>query len=310
MSGRLGGRRAGRPVARVVLIAHTGRPAATDAARDIAEGLIATGVEVCALPEEAADLGVPGLEPVTGDQLLGDLAIVIGGDGTLLRAAEVLRDQGIPLLGVNLGHVGFLAEVERDGAAQLVEQVREGRWEIEPRTALAVSVHVAGRAVLTEWALNEASIEKGRRERMIEMLVEVDARPLSRWGADGLVCATPTGSTAYAFSSGGPIVWPDVDALLLVPTSAHALFARPMVLGPDSVVGIEVLPGADAPDEPAVLCCDGRRIHPLPAGARIEVRRSSREVLLARLQPRPFTDRLVEKFDLPVHGWRGRDRRA
>jgi NAD+ kinase len=161
-----------------------------------------------------------------------------------------------------------------------------------------------------EWALNEASVEKARRERMIEVLVEVDSRPLSRWGADGVVCATPTGSTAYAFSSGGPIVWPEVDALLVVPTSAHALFARPMVLGPDSTVSVEVLPGPDDTTPPGVLCCDGRRIHDLPAGARVHVRRSSQDVRLARLHARPFTDRLVEKFDLPVHGWRGRDRQA
>jgi NAD+ kinase len=140
---------------------------------------------------------------------------------------------------------------------------------------------------------------------MLEVVVGVDGRPLSRWGCDGVVAATPTGSTAYAFSAGGPIVWPSVDALLVVPISAHALFARPMVVGPSSLIAMEVLPSGTE----AVLACDGRRTIALPHGSRVEVRRGQVPVPLARTpHPRTFTDTLVEKFDLDVDGWRGRSK--
>jgi NAD+ kinase len=164
-----------------------------------------------------------------------------------------------------------------------------------------VTVRVDGDVVAQTWALNEAAVEKAARERMLEVVVEVDGRPLSRWGCDGVVCATPTGSTAYAWSSGGPVVWPDVAALLLVPISAHALFARPLVVSPDSVLAVEVQ--LETPH--GVLWCDGRRTVPLPSGARVEVRRGAMPVRLARLHSLPFTDRLVLKFALPVRGWRG-----
>lgn len=294
---------------RVVLVAHTGRPAAAEAARGIARALIDNGIGVVALDQEARDLGVEGVTPVPVEGLDGDLVIVVGGDGTLLRAADLCRVHNTPLLGVNLGHVGFLAEVERDSTHGMAEQIARGHFVVEPRTAVDVTVRLAGEVIVREWALNEATVEKAGRERMLELIVEVDGRPLSRWAGDGVVCSTPTGSTAYAFSAGGPVVWPDVDALLVCPISAHALFARPLVVGPGSLIAVDVLPfnGGDEGD-PGVLCCDGRRIHSLPAGARVEVRRSNQDVLLARLQSRPFTDRLVEKFDLPVQGWRGGDR--
>jgi NAD+ kinase len=141
---------------------------------------------------------------------------------------------------------------------------------------------------------------------MLEVIVEVDGRPLSRLGCDGVVCATPTGSTAYNFSAGGPIVWPRVNALLMVPISAHALFARPLVVAPDSVLAVEVLAQTEGA---GVLWCDGRRTVDLPPGARIEVRRGRHPVHLVRLHQAPFTDRLVAKFDLTVEGWRGTSER-
>ena len=167
---------------------------------------------------------------------------------------------------------------------------------------LDVEVCVDGEVVMKNWALNEASVEKALRERMLEVMVTVDGRPLSRWGCDGVVCATPTGSTAYAFSGGGPIVWPDVEALLLVPLSAHALFARPIVVAPTSHLTIELVAASQGR---GVLWCDGRRTVEVPPGARIDVRRGGTPVRLARAHEAPFTDRLVAKFDLPVLGWRG-----
>jgi NAD+ kinase len=252
------------------------------------------------------------------------MVIVLGGDGTLLRAAEMARPAGAPLLGVNLGHIGFLAEAEPDDLAGAVDQVVEHRYTVEERMTIEVAVRQDGTVTASTWALNEASVEKLARQRMIEVVTEIDDRPLSRWGGDGVVCATPTGSTAYAFSAGGPIVWPEVEALLLVPISAHALFAGPMVISPSSVLAVEVIGVSGGGsgrrvgggDEAAagVLWCDGRRSVDLPPGARVEVRRDALPVLLARLNRGGreqaggalFTDRLVAKFGLPVTGWRGR----
>ncbi|MGI6879664.1 NAD kinase [Microbacterium sp. gxy059] len=232
-----------------------------------------------------------------------DAAIVLGGDGTILRAAELVRGGTAPVLGINMGHVGFLAEIERDDMDDAVHRVLAGDYEVEERLALAVRVRDrTGEVVYETWALNEASIEKAARDRMIELVIEVDRRPLSTFGADGCVIATPTGSTAYSFSAGGPVIWPTVEAIAVVPISAHALFARPLVVGPEHAVAVELQHGIGAE---GVLWCDGRRSHPLPAGARVSVRRSDDPVRLARLHPAAFTDRLVRKFQLPVHGWRG-----
>jgi len=207
----------------------------------------------------------------------------------------------VPLLGVNLGHVGFLAEIEPNDLAATVGHVEAKTYTVEERLTVDVTVSRDGEVVHRDWALNEATVEKANRARMVEVVAEVDGRPLSRYGCDGLVLATPTGSTAYAFSAGGPVVTPDVRALLLVPISAHALFARPVVVGPGSVIAVEVLPGAGG----AVLFCDGRRTYDLAAGTRVEVREGERPVRLARIHPAPFTERLVGKFNLPTEGWRG-----
>ena len=298
-------------VRRVLLLAHTGREDARDVARAFVKALSSHGIVVRALADEAADLGLDpdDLEIVTGvdDDAACDceLAIVIGGDGTILRAAEITHDRGTPLLGVNLGHVGFLAESEPEDVESTIAAIVEGRYTSEERLTIDVEVFRDGELVTSTWALNEASVEKAARERMLEVVVEVDGRPLSRFGCDGVVCATPTGSTAYNFSAGGPIVWPGVEALLMVPISAHALFSRPLVVAPSSTLAVEVLARTQGG---GVLWCDGRRTVDLPPGARIEVRRGERPVRFVRLHEAPFTDRLVAKFGLPVQGWRGADR--
>ncbi|MDT0454055.1 NAD kinase [Streptomyces hesseae] len=292
----------------VFLLAHTGRPAAIRSAELVVQGLLRCGIGVRVLAAEAADLPLPAAVerveagPGCGDVLAGcELLVVLGGDGTLLRGAEFARRSGVPMLGVNLGRVGFLAEAERDDLDKVVDRVVTREYEVEERMTLDVLVRTDGRVVHRDWALNEASVEKAARERLLEVVTEVDGRPVSRFGGDGVVCATPTGSTAYAFSAGGPVVWPEVEALLMVPISAHALFAKPLVTAPDSVLAVEVQP--QTPN--GVLWCDGRRSVDLPAGARVEVRRGAVPVRLARLHHASFTDRLVAKFALPVAGWRG-----
>jgi NAD+ kinase len=289
----------------MLVTAHTGRDNALHKARLVAKQLTEAGIIVRVLSDEAADLCLPKVEEVTTADG-AELVIVLGGDGTLLRGAELARPARVPLIGVNLGHVGFLAEAEPDGLFDTVSRLVAKQYVVEERMTLDVTVKVNGSVRAQAWALNEASVEKAARERMLEVICVIDERPLSRLGCDGVVCSTPTGSTAYAFSAGGPVVWPEVEALLMVPISAHALFAPPLVVSPEAVLAVEVISEATG----AVLWCDGRRKVDLPPGARVEVRRGRLPVRLARLDgPGPrgarFTDRLVAKFGLPVAGWRG-----
>ena len=288
----------------VLLLAHTGRADIAEAARHAAHRLQQAGVTVRVLEQEAADIGLTGIEPCDGgpgSAAGAELVLVLGGDGSILRAAELARAAAVPLLGVNLGRIGFLAEAESADLDLTLDRVLDRDYEVEERMTLDVDVLLDHEVVDTGWALNECSVEKAARERMLELLVEIDGRPLSRWGCDGVVAATPTGSTAYAFSAGGPVVWPTVEALLVVPISAHALFARPLVVAPTSVIALDVLPSGTT----GVVACDGRRTRDLPHGARVEVRRGKDPVLLARTRGKPFTDTLVRKFALPVEGWRG-----
>lgn len=296
----------------VVVVVNTASEDARAVARSVVAALQSAGASVSAASRDIDFLsgGVDG--DLTGIAALdaeapvgsarGDVVVVFGGDGTILRAAE-LAEPGTPLLGVNLGHVGFLAEAEPEDVQFVVEALIARRWEVEERTRLHVDVYRDGRIVDGTWALNEVSVEKAARERMIEVLVEVDGRPLSRWGCDGVVCATPTGSTAYAFSAGGPVVWPEVAALLVVPLSAHALFARPLVVSPSSSIALDIAPGSRA-----VMWADGRRTIDVQSGDRLVISADPTPVRFARLAPAPFTDRLVAKFHLPVEGWRGRQR--
>ena len=293
----------------MLVTAHTGRENAVRSARLVTQRLTDAGIAVRTITGEISGLGAEEV-PANAEAADGtELVIVLGGDGSLLRAAELSRPARVPLIGVNLGHVGFLAEAEPDGLADLVERAVARQYTVEERMTIDVTVRSNGSAIMSTWALNEATVEKAARERMVDVITEVDGRPLSRWGCDGVVCSTPTGSTAYAFSAGGPVVWPDMEALLMVPISAHALFAPPMVVSPQSVLAVELIAGHETSG--AVLWCDGRRKVDLPPGARVEVRRGVLPVLLARLHgpgPAGFTDRLVAKFGLPVAGWRGRTR--
>ncbi|MPY12304.1 NAD kinase [Arthrobacter bussei] len=295
---------------RILVLAHTGRRNAMIAAQEACTRLHDLGLQPVMRPEELADIQREYGELAAPAQVLGDdvtfgdveLVMVLGGDGTILRAAELVREADIPLLGVNLGHVGFLAESERADLEETVRWVAERSYTVEERTTIEVLVWHGDTLLGTNWALNEAAVEKANRERMIEVVMEVDGRPVSSFGCDGVVLATPTGSTAYAFSASGPIVWPEVEALLMVPISAHALFAKPLVVAPTSVLAVELLARTDAT---GILWCDGRRSIDLPPGARVEVRRSEHPVRLARTRHTPFSERLVRKFELPIQGWRG-----
>lgn len=294
-----------------LLVLHAGRATNRRVAASVVARLAEHGVRVRVLAEEWAEVGVGAelpqqLRPRVVDARPScasetEAVLVLGGDGTLLRAAELARPTGTPLLGVNLGRVGFLAEAEQESLDEALDALVGGNYKVEERMTLDAVVRHDGQVLDRTWALNEASVEKSVRQRLLEVVLEIDGRPVSSFGCDGMICATPTGSTAYAFSAGGPLVWPQVEALLVVPSNAHALFARPLVISPESGVAIETVAGG----QPAVLDCDGRREFFVPAGARVELSRGHEPVRMVRLAAQPFADRLVRKFDLPVRGWRG-----
>ena len=296
---------------RVLLIINPRRPEAREVVSSVITALETAGVEVAITDEDADGMVQQGatalpasVTVVASDEHAADgadVVVVLGGDGTVLRGAERARSSGAPLFGVNLGHVGFLAEAEPEDLHAVVDAIVNRRWHVEERMTLDIRLLAGGELAHRTWAVNELALEKRGNERMIDVVIEVDGRPLSRWGCDGVVVATPTGSTAYAFSAGGPVVWPEVSAMLVVPLSAHALFARPLVVSPTSVVALEISEWGLA-----ALAADGRRIVDVAGGCRIEVRQDPRPVRFARLSTAPFTDRLVAKFDLPVEGWRGR----
>ncbi|GBG38658.1 NAD kinase [Mycobacterium montefiorense] len=300
----------------VLLVVHTGREEATETARRVQKVLSDNGISLRVLSADAVDRGplpispddmraigevqVVDAEPNAADGC--ELVLVLGGDGTFLRAAELARNAGIPVLGINLGRIGFLAEAEAEAIDRVLEHVVAQDYRVEERLTLDVAVRHRGRVIDKGWALNEASLEKGPRLGVLGVVVEIEGRPVSTFGCDGVLVSTPTGSTAYAFSAGGPVLWPDLEAILLVPNNAHALFGRPMVTSPDAAIAIEI----EASGNDAMVFCDGRREMVLPAGGRLEVRRCGTAVKWARLDSAPFTDRLVRKFRLPVTGWRGK----
>lgn len=301
----------------VLLVVHTGRDEATETARRIEKVLSDNSIRLRILSAEAVDRGPVPLGPDDGRALGVDIELVdaepdaaddcelvigLGGDGTFLRAAELARNANVPVLGINLGRIGFLAEAETDAIDSVLEHVVARTYRLEERLTLDITVRFKGEVISRGWALNEASLEKGPRLGVLGVVLEVDGRPVSTFGCDGVLVSTPTGSTAYAFSAGGPILWPDLEALLVVPNNAHALFARPMVTSPDARIAIEI----EADGHDALVFCDGRREMLVPAGARLEVQRCDASVKWARLDSAPFTDRLVRKFRLPVTGWRGR----
>ena len=276
-----------------LLVVHPTRPEALDFAKELIAEFSSVGIGVLT--------NYPG--GVTGsaelnDQSDFDIAIVLGGDGTILRAAELVLGKDIPILGINLGNVGFLAEITRPSAATLVAAVAQGNFRGEPRLLLQHEVLRDGISIANGWALNEFTIERSHAQ-MAELFVQIDDRPLSRWGCDGVICATPTGSTAYAFSAGGPVLWPEVEAIVVLPLAAHALFSRPMVISPDSSVVIDI----ESPE--AMISADGMRKTPVLHGDRIVIRRSPIRVEIIHIESAVFTDRLVAKFKLPIEGWRG-----
>ncbi|MGR6963886.1 NAD kinase [Geodermatophilus sp. URMC 61] len=288
----------------VLLAVHTGRQDIVELARSSAVRLAKGGITVRLLEDEAEALGIEGAQVVPADAegaRGAEIVMVFGGDGTFLRAAELARYSNAALMGVNLGRVGFLAETEPEAVEETLTAIERCEYSVEKRLAIEVDVlDATGAVVGGTWALNEASVEKSERSRVLDVVVAIDGRPLTSFGCDGVLFATPTGSTAYAFSAGGPVVWPDVEAMLVVPSNAHALFSRPLVTSPDSVLTVAI----PADGNRARVSADGRRALEVPEGGRVDVRRAARPVRIARVHATTFGDRLVAKFGLPVRGFR------
>ena len=275
----------------VLLVTHPTRPEAISTANDLAKLLLAKQIKVFSTIQT-----VGANEYSEKNQI--DIAVVLGGDGTMLRAAQICRGKNTPILGINLGHVGFLAEIDRPSLTEIVDAICTGSFAVEERMSLNYQLLRGGKTILDGWALNEVLVERNDHQ-MIDLFVQIDHRPLSRWWCDSVICATPTGSTAYAYSAGGPVVWPEVDALVLLPLAAHALFSRPMVVSPNSEIVL------DLESASADLNADGIRRTKLEKNDRIILTSAKEDVLLAHIKAATFTDRLVAKFKLPVEGWRG-----
>jgi len=296
----------------ILLVSHSGRGEIAETAQRVAAIFGEAGIGLRVLAEEADSTGLGAVAAPDGqvrivesgpDAAVGcEMVIVLGGDGSFLRAAELAQYAAVPVLGINLGRIGFLAEAEAEHLEEALAQVVRREYRIEHRMTLDVMIRVDDEIVDRGWALNEASVENKSRLGVLEVVLEVDGRPVSSFGCDGVLVASPTGSTAYAFSAGGPIVWPELEALLVIPSNAHALFARPLVTSPESLIAVETLRGS----HDGLVFCDGRRTLELPAGGRVEVVRGKHPVRWVRLDSAPFADRMVRKFELPVKGWRGR----
>jgi len=278
-----------------IFVINPSRAEAVTAAKEISQILLKEGFTL----STPSEVNVLGISQISADSIAeAEVVVVLGGDGTILRGAEIARRQDIPILGINLGHVGFLAEVEKPTLIEIAESIVAKGFVTENRMVLKYSVLRSGAVVSSGWALNEVTVERDGTT-MVELFVQIDDRPLSRWGCDGLICSTPTGSTAYAFSAGGPVLWPEIDALVLLPISAHALFARPMVVSPTSEIVVEI----ESSD--ALLSGDSLRKFALKAGDQVQISKDASVIKLAHIKPTLFTDRLVAKFKLPVEGWRG-----
>jgi NAD+ kinase len=279
----------------LAFLINPSRPEAIKAAGELTPLLTSAGFNLYTV----SDVSIDGIKKVEAADLPEiEVAVVLGGDGTILRAAEVTISRNIPLLGINLGQVGFLAEVDRPSIQAIADAIINKSYVSESRMVLKFAVERNGKEISSGWALNEVTVERDGTT-MVELFVEIDRRPLSHWGCDGVICSTPTGSTAYAFSAGGPVLWPEIEALVLLPISAHALFARPMVVSPKSEIIVTV------ESSEALLSADALRKIPLKSGDRVIITRDSQTIKLSHVSSTLFTDRLVAKFKLPVEGWRG-----
>jgi NAD+ kinase len=252
-----------------------GEPRALAAVRDLAKWLAERDVRACFEHDAAAAIGEAGVSRAEMVRR-ADLLVVLGGDGTLLAVARAVEERAVPILGINLGSLGFLVEVSVDEMTAALARALAGEMTIEARMRLAVRLVRDGREVRSWLALNDAVITKGASARIVDLEAHADGQLVTTYHADGLIVSTPTGSTAYSLSAGGPILLPDVPSLLLTPICPHALTQRPLVLPDSAVIEVVVhLRGGEVQ-----LAIDGQEGAPLHEGDRVAVRRSEHPALL------------------------------
>jgi NAD+ kinase len=277
------------------LVPHRDRPAALELARTIAAWFTERSVEV-RIPKELgraieldataveADAFAPGL----------DLVISLGGDGTMLHAVQLVYSAEVPVLGVNVGQLAYLSEVEPAEVEQVLPRLLALDFRVSERMMLAVDVEAGGESLATSYALNEAVLEKPRTGHLINLDVSVNGSSFTSYAADGIIVATPTGTTAYSFSARGPIASPALACLIVTPISPHMLFDRSLVLARDESIELVV-----QNDRNVVLTLDGRELGELTGGDRVRCRAADQPLRLATLHPRDFHQILKQKFALP-----------
>src|SRR2546421_480229 len=283
-------------MAAVALVVHRLRPEALRVAQEAATWLRTRGHEVRLAPTEADELDLRDCACEPEKLAAGlDLAVSLGGDGTMLRTVELVARDGVPVLGVNAGRLGYLTELEPGQLVDSLERFFSGSYDIEERMMLAVEVDAPSGSLPTTtlWALNEASIEKAGAGHTIRAAVSINDTFFTSYAADGLIVATPTGSTAYAFSVRGPIVSPRQRALILTPVSAHMLFDRSLVLDEAETVRIELID-----DRPAVVTVDGRELGTMGRGDAITCTSAPHAAPFVTLERRGFFKIVKTKFGL------------
>lgn len=277
---------------KILVVRHLHRPDVRKAARRLQRKADELGITLIDA-SDAVEAGGEGEKP--------DFILTLGGDGTILSAAEIAYREDVPLLGINFGHMGFLTETTADSISRVLQQIADGHYDLDPRMTLAVRIVRPDGTVHEDWALNDAVVLHSDKAHPADFAFVVDGQIVSTYAADGIVLATPTGSTAYAFSAGGPVVWPGTQAIVMAPLAAHGLFTRPLVVAPSSYLEVGVL---DSNRIAPTVWFDGRREVEAPPGSRIEITAGERPIRLVRLDDTPFAARLVTKFNLPVTGWR------
>ncbi|MFQ5877629.1 MAG: NAD(+)/NADH kinase [Acidobacteriota bacterium] len=278
---------------RVMVVAKRHRRVARDAVRRVLRLLADRGVTAWLDPETARSLGRRGAaRALGGTGRPADLYVVIGGDGTLLSVARATADRPRPILGVNLGGLGFLTETSLEEMEGSLAAVLDGRFDVDRRMALEVSLRRARRTVARRSVLNDVVINKGALARIIDMELSIDRSLVTTYKADGLIVSTPTGSTAYSLSAGGPIIHPNLDALLIAPICPHTLTMRPLVVSERSRV--EIVLRTDNAE--TYLTLDGQVGFPMKVGDRVSVRRSRSPVLMVRSRRKDYFELLRHKL--------------
>lgn len=276
------------------IVPNRDKPQAIEVAAELARWAGATGEGAVLTPVDAQTLGHPEWGMPLENWSAVRLVVVVGGDGTFLRAATMCAPLGAPLVGVNVGRLGFLTEIEVTDLYRDVAAVLEGRCRVERRMMLEARVERGGITRARFLALNDVVVSKGPFARMIQIAAYADRLRLDTYRADGLIVSTPTGSTAYALSAGGPVLSPDLEVIVVTPICAHALSTRPLVLGADRTLRVLVA----SPHLETLLTVDGHRGERIVAGDEVVVRRSDVATLLVRKENHDFYQLLRRKLNV------------